>query len=404
MTATPRTETAAPARAPWPLAGLLVVAAGTFLSVTTEMLPMGLLSSISRDLDVSEPTVGLLVTGYALMVALFAAPLGRLTARFPRRGLLVGTLVAYAASNVIMALSTVYPLAAAARLIGGLTHGAFWAICAGYAARMVTPDRVGRAVTLVFTGGTVAILLGVPAGTALGVAIGWRAAFAVLAGISLLLALVGWRLLPDFPGEAPGGGMSLFQVLRTPSVAIVVVTTAVTMLGYFSFYTYISPFLQSTGLSEAALSAALLGYGAAGAVGLLAAGLLVDRRPRFAMLAGTATLTAALIALALSGHSAAAAVASAAVAGMALNALATLVQAAILRAAPTGAADTAAALNASAFNVGIGGGALVGGMVLAGWGPAALPIVAAVLTCAGVCGVAYGRRAGFPAAIPSSVG
>ncbi|GIF96422.1 MFS transporter [Catellatospora citrea] len=404
MTATPRTETAAPTRAPWPLAGLLVIAAGTFLSVTTEMLPMGLLSSISRDLDVSEPTVGLLVTGYALMVALFAAPLGRLTARFPRRGLLVGTLVAYAASNVIMALSTVYPLAAVARLIGGLTHGAFWAICAGYAARMVTPDRVGRAVTLVFTGGTVAILLGVPAGTALGVAIGWRAAFAVLAGIALLLALVGWRLLPDYPGEAAGGGMSLFQVLRTPSVAIVVVTTAVTMLGYFSFYTYISPFLQSTGLSEAALSAALLGYGAAGAVGLLAAGLLVDKRPRFAMLAGTCTLTVALIALALSGHSAAAAVASAAVAGMALNALATLVQAAILRAAPVGAADTAAALNASAFNVGIGGGALVGGMVLAGWGPAALPIVAALLTCAGVCGVAYGRRAGFPAAIPSSVG
>lgn len=403
MTAAPPAETAT-TRAPWPMAGLLVVAAGTFLSVTTEMLPMGLLSSISRDLDVSEPTVGLLVTGYALMVALFAAPLGRLTARFPRRGLLVGALVAYAASNVIMALSTVYPLAAAARLLGGLTHGAFWAMVAGYVARMVTPDRVGRAVTLVFTGGTVAILVGVPAGTALGVAVGWRATFAVLAGISLALAFVGWRLLPDYPGELSGQGMSLLRVLRTPSVAIVVVTTAVTMLGYFGFYTYISPFLQSTGLSEAALSPALLGYGAAGAVGLLAAGLLVDKRPRFAMLAGTVTLTAALIVLSMSGHSPALAVAAAAVAGMALNALATLVQAAILRAAPAGAADTAAALNASAFNVGIGGGALVGGLVLAGWGPGALPLVAALLTCAGVFGVAYGRREGFPATVPSSAG
>ncbi|MEV0459835.1 MFS transporter [Catellatospora methionotrophica] len=401
---TAKTEPDTAARTPWPLAGLLLVAAGTFLSVTTEMLPMGLLSSIARDLDVSEPTVGLLVTGYALMVALFAAPMGRLTARFRRRGLLVATLIAYAASNVIMALSTAYPLATAARLLGGLSHGAFWAICAGYVARMVTADRVGRAVTLVFAGGTVAIMLGVPAGTALGLAIGWRAAFAVLAGVALLLALVGRRLLPDFPGEEPGTGLSLLRVLRTPSVAIVVITTAVTMLGYFAFYTYISPFLQSAGLSEQALSLALLGYGAAGAVGLLAAGLLVDKRPRFAMLAGTTLLTVALIVLAFAGHSPALAVAAAALAGLALNALATLVQAAILRAAPAGAADTAAALNASAFNVGIGGGALVGGIVLAGWGPSALPIVAALLTCAGVCGVAYGRREGFPATVPSSIG
>ncbi len=387
-------------REPWPLAGLLLVAAGTFLSVTTEMVPMGLLSSISRDLGVSEPTVGLLVTGYALMVALFAAPLGRLTARFPRRGLLVGTLLAYSASNVIMAMSDAYPLAAAARLLGGLAHGAFWAMCAGYVARMVSPDRVGRAVTLVFTGGTVAILLGVPAGTALGVAVGWRAAFVLLAGVGVVLALVGWRLLPDFPGESAGNGMSLLRVLRTPSVAIVVLTTAVTMLGYFGFYTYISPFLQSTGLREEQLSPALLGYGAAGAVGLLAAGLLVDRRPRLAMLGGVVLLTGALGVLGLSAHSPALAVAAAALAGLALNALATLVQAAILRAAPEGAADTAAALNASAFNVGIGGGALLGGLVLSGWGAAALPLVAAVLTTIGVCGVLYGRREGFPATVP----
>ncbi|MEV4413061.1 MFS transporter [Catellatospora sp. NPDC049609] len=398
MSATTHPATAR--REPWPLAGLLVVAAGTFLSVTTEMVPMGLLSSISRGLGVSEPTVGLLVTGYALMVALFAAPLGRLTARFSRRNLLVGTLLAYSASNVLMSLSTAYPMAAAARLLGGLAHGAYWAMCAGYVARMVSPDRVGRAVTLVFSGGTVAILVGVPVGTALGVAVGWRAAFVVLAVVGVVLALVGWRMLPDFPGEQAGNGMSLLHVLRTPSVAIVVVTTAVTMLGYFSFYTYISPFLQSTGLAEEQLSPALLGYGAAGAVGLLAAGMLVDRRPRLAALGGVVILTAALGVLSLSGHSPALAVAAAALAGLALNALATLVQAAILRAAPAGAADTAAALNASAFNVGIGGGALLGGLVLTGWGLAALPLVAGVLTLAVACGVVYGRREGFPATVP----
>jgi len=383
----------------WPLLSLLLVAAGTFLSVTTEMLPMGLLSSISHDLGVSEPAVGLLVTGYALMVALFAAPLGRLTARFPRRALFVGTLIAYAGSNVLMAMSGTYPLAVAARLVGGLTHGAFWAMVAGYVARMVAPERLGRAVTLVFTGGTTAVLVGVPAGTALGVAIGWRAAFGVLTAATIAVALVAARLLPAMPGETAATGTSLLRVLRTPSVAVVAVTTALTMLGFFSFYTYISPILLASGVSEQGLGPVLFGYGVAGAGGLFLAGLLVDRRPRFAMLTGMATLTAALAFLAVAPEGAPPTVVGVILAGMALNGLAVLVQAAILRAAPPRAGDTASALNASAFNIGIGGGALLGGQVLTGWGIGALPVVAAILTGLGLLGVLYGRHAGFPAVI-----
>ncbi|MEV0273775.1 MFS transporter [Hamadaea sp. NPDC050747] len=388
-----------PRAAPWPLASLLLVAAGTFLSVTTEMLPMGLLSSISHDLRVSEPSVGLLVTGYALMVALFAAPLGRATARLPRRALFVGTLVAYAGSSVLMAVSTAYPIAAVARLLGGLTHGVFWAMVAGYVARLVPPERLGRAVTIVFSGGTVAVLVGVPLGTGLGVAIGWRASFLALSGATALVALVASRLLPPMPGETSATETSLVRVLRTPSVTVVAVTTALTMLGYFAFYTYISPFLQASGVAEKTLGPALFGYGVAGAVGLFLAGMLVDRRPRLAMLSGGGILTAALVFLAGAPDGPVLAVAGVMVAGLALNGLAVLVQAAILRAAPPQAGDTASALNASAFNLGIGGGALLGGQVLAGWGTGALPAVAAVLTGAGLLGVLYGRRDGFPAVI-----
>ncbi|MDI1465983.1 MFS transporter [Catellatospora sp. KI3] len=393
-------STGASTRTPWPVAALTLFTASTFLSVTTEMLPTGLLSSMSRDLHSSEARVGILVTGYALMVALFAAPLGRATARVRRRTLFIGALAGYAASNVLMAAATVYPVAAAARLMGGLTHGLFWAMLAGYIARMVDPARLGRAMTVVFTGGTMAILLGVPAGTALGVAIGWRSAFVVLAGVSLLLVLIGWRILPDLPGADTADDLSLLQVLRTPAVTVVVLTTAVTMLGFFSFFTYISPFLQHAGLSEAAVSPTLLGYGLAGAVGLFLAGLLIDKRPRVGMLGGITLLTGALGLLAVGHRSPAVAVVGACLAGMALNSLAIGVQAATLRAAPPGATDTASALNASAFNLGIGGGALAGGAVLTTSGVGALPLVAAVLTGIGLLGVAYGRRNGFPATVP----
>ncbi|MCP2321534.1 putative MFS family arabinose efflux permease [Hamadaea flava] len=388
-----------PRPAPWPLASLLLVAAGTFLSVTTEMLPMGLLSSIAHDLRVSEPSVGLLVTGYALMVALFAAPLGRATARLPRRALFVGTLIAYAGSSVLMAVSVAYPIAVAARLFGGLAHGVFWAMVAGYVARLVPPERLGRAVTVVFSGGTVAVLVGVPLGTGLGVAIGWRASFLALSAATALVALAASRLLPPMPGETTATETSLVRVLRTPSVTVVAITTALTMLGYFAFYTYISPFLQAAGISEQALGPALFGYGVAGAVGLFLAGMLVDRRPRLAMLAGGGLLTGALVFLGVVPNGAALAVVGIMAAGLALNGLAVLVQAAILRAALPQAGDTASALNASAFNIGIGGGALLGGQVLAAWGTGALPVVAAVLTGAGLAGVVYGRRDGFPALI-----
>ncbi|GHJ49149.1 MFS transporter [Catellatospora sp. TT07R-123] len=378
----------------------MLFTASTFLSVTTEMLPTGLLTAMSRDLHASEARVGILVTGYALMVALFAAPLGRATARIRRRVLFTGALAGYAASNVLMAVATVYPVAAVARLTGGLTHGLFWAMLAGYIARMVDPARLGRAMTLVFTGGTLAILLGVPAGTALGVAVGWRMAFVVLAAVSLLLVLLGWRILPDLPGADGADELSLLQVLRTPAVTVVVLTTAVTMLGFFSFFTYISPFLLHAGVSEQGLSPVLLGYGVAGAVGLFVTGLLIDKRPRVAMLGGAVLLTGALALMAVGRGSVPLAVIGACLAGMALNSQALGVQAATLRAAPAGATDTASALNASAFNIGIGGGALAGGLVLDSFGVAALPLVAAVLTGIGLVGVAAGRRNGFPATVP----
>jgi predicted MFS family arabinose efflux permease len=265
---------------------------------------------------------------------------------------------------------------------------------------MVTPDRVGRAVTIASAGGTAAVLLGVPAGTAIGVSFGWRPAFGGFAVVCLALALIGARLLPAIPGASRGTAMRMREVIRLPGLRAVVLATGVIMLGHFSFITYVAPYLTNAGVAETGLGPALLGYGAAGAVGLLIAGLVVDQRLRSAMKASTALLAITFAALAtagLIGLTTPLAIAGAAVTGFALGSLPVFLQAATLRAAP-GAAEAASALNASAFNIGIGGGALLGGLTVDRWGPAYLPFVAGVLVGVGLLVVAFGRRVGAPAA------
>ncbi len=376
-----------------------------FVSVTTELLPTGLLPGMSRDLHVSAGRLGLLVTAYALMVALLAAPIGLATARYGRRGMLALALAGYAVCNAITAVSDAYPLTLLGRVSGGLSHGLFWGMLAGYAGRMVSPDRVGRAVTIASAGGTAAVLLGVPAGTALGVVVGWRAVFGGFAVIAAVLTVVGARMLPAVPGTAPGARVRMKDVVRIPGLLAVVSATAVIMLGHFSFITYIAPFLSRAGVTEAGLGPALLGYGAAGALGLLIAGVVVDQRLRPAMVVSAALLAGTFIALTAAnviGISTAVAVVGASASGFALGGLPVFLQAATLRVAP-GAAEAASALNASAFNIGIGGGALLGGLTVDHWGTAALPAVAGTLTLLGLAVVVVGRRVGSTAVADASI-
>lgn len=371
-----------PERSRWPVASLTVLTAAVMLSVTTELLPTGLLPAMSRDLDVSAGRLGLLVTGYALMVALFAAPLGVLTGRVPRRKLMVACILGYALSNTILVLAPNYPIAAGGRLLGGLTHGVFWAMLAGYASRLVSPERVGRTVAIVSGGGTASVLVAVPAGTALGVATSWRVAFGVLAGLSLVLLVAVFRLLPALPGTASLTPVRLRTVVRLPGLRPIMLTTAVTVLGYFAFSTYVAVFLLHAGLNERQIAVALLGSGVCGAVGLVLGGIFVDRYLRASLVASIAGLALAMGIGALGGASTAVALVTVGVASVAMGALPALLQTVTLQAAP-GAGDPASALNASAFNVGIGGGALLGAVVTDNWGAGALPVLAVALTGAG---------------------
>lgn len=366
---------------PWP--SLLLLSAAVFISVTTELTPTGLLLGMSRDLAVSESQLGLLVTGYALMVALFAAPLGTVTARMPRKTLLVASLAAYTASNAVMVVAPNYQVAFGARLLGGITHGLFWAVVTGFAARLVTPDRIGRAVTVVSAGGSMAVLIGLPAGTSLGTAVGWRATFAGLTGVAVVLTLAAWWLLPEVPGSTAAVRSRMLDVLRVPNFAPIVAMTAVTMLGTYMMITYTAPLLHRAGISEDGIAPVLLANGLAGTLMLPVAGWVADRRLRAGIITAVGVLLGGLVLLWLNGTAAWAAVTAVIVFGFGMGLLPIFMQAATLLVAPDHT-EQASGINASAYNIGVAAGALTGAFALDAWGLAAIPPIGALLVAVGM--------------------
>jgi DHA1 family inner membrane transport protein len=377
--------TAAPTTAPAPPRGgarvgvaLAVLTLATFAAVTAEMLPVGLLPMIARDLDTSETRVGLLVSAYAVVVALGSLPLTALLGRWSRRRALTALLLTYAVGNGVFAVTSDYWVALAARLLAGLAHAGFFSVAIGAAVALVPPARAGRVTALVFTGVTLAFTAGVPAGTALGTAIGWRWAFTGIAGVLLALAGLAATLLPATPPPAATGPAPVRDVLRRGPVLLVAAVTVVATLGHYTAFTYISPILRAAGINQDSVSLVLFGYGAAGAVGLTLAGVLADRLPRPALAGAVLLIALALGVIGVPGTSAVLTVVATVVWGVAFGALPTLTQTAARRAAPD-AGDAAPGLTNATTNVGIAGGGLLGGRELLAVHPPVLALTGAVL-------------------------
>lgn len=356
--------------------GVLVLA--TFAAVTAETLPVGLLPMIARDLSTTESRVGLLVSAYAVVVAVASLPLTALMARWPRRRALAALLTTYAAGNAVFAVTDDYGVAVAARLLAGLAHAGFFSVAVGAAVALVPPDRAGRATALVFGGVTLAFAAGVPVGTALGTAVGWRWAFAGAAALLLLLAALAAALLPAAPPPAAAAPVPVRQVLRRRAVLLVAAVSVLLSLGHYTAFTYVSPILRAAGIGETHVSLVLFGYGAAGALGLAVAGALADRVPRAALIGGIVLVGASLGTIAAAGTSTALVVGATVVWGVAFGAQPTLLQTAALRTS-TDAGDFAPGLTNATTNVGIAGGGVIGGRELLLADPPALAVTGAAL-------------------------
>jgi predicted MFS family arabinose efflux permease len=379
-------------------AAIIALATSAFVYVTAETLPVGLLPQIADGLSVSEADVGLLLTSYAALVAVSTIPLTALTMHLPRHRLMAGLVAVFAVSQAAASLAPTFLTLTLARLICALAHGIFWSAIAPAAARLAPPGQAGRATSLVFVGNSLALVLGVPLGTALGQLAGWRAASGVLAvagALSTAALLVLLPPLPASPAELATGTAARMRaavaIITFPAVGRVCAVTAVLVIGQFTAYTYLAPLARrGGGLDGLALSLLLLGYGVMGLLGTVLVGRIVDRRPRAALAGCIAVIAVALALLSLSRTS----VLTVPVVlcwGAGFTAVPVCLQSAILRVAPH-AQDAASAVYVVAFQIGIGGGALFGDRLVVAGRLGDLPIVGAVLAAVAGAIMLAGRR------------
>ena len=269
--------------------------------VTSEFLPIGLLSQIAEDLTVSTGTAGLLVTVPGLIAAA-AAPVGAILAgKADRRHLLIWLSLLICASNMLIVFADDFAQVLAARVLLGLSVGGFWTFAVSAGRRMVAPAQGNRATMLILTGISAGTVFGVPIGTAIGELAGWRAAFATVAGLSLLVLIAQIALLPGLNGGTPASIGGFVALLRVRRAALGLTAAALASAGHFAAYTYLEPFLSgNAGFSPAALSWTLAVYGTAGIFGTLAGERAGSRDIRHAffgvaLLMGLAILLATLV-------------------------------------------------------------------------------------------------------------
>ncbi len=343
---------------------LIALAIASFGIGTTEFVVMGLLPGVATDLGVSIPDAGLVVTAYAAGVVIGAPIMAIVTNRFPRKASLLGLMGIFIAGNVFCALAPDYAMLIAARVVTAFCHGAFFGIATVVAAELVAPNRRAQAVALVFAGLTVANIMGVPGGTVLGQAFGWRATFWAVAAIGILsiAAIAVW-----LPGgiKAPHSNLGReFSVLGRPQVLLAMSITVLTSASLFVVFTFIAPFLgEVTGLSDTAVTGALLLFGVGMTAGSFVGGRLADRNVMPTIIGVTIALIGVLAALAFVGGSAHLTLATMLIWGLVIFSLAPAVQIRVVNAA-SDAPNVASTLNQAAFNLGNAGGAWIGSAAL----------------------------------------
>ncbi len=352
-----------------PLA-LLALTLGAFAIGTTEFVIVGLIPTIAADLQVSLPSAGLLVSLYALGVAVGAPVLTALTGRVPRKTLLVALMLAFTAGNLLAWMAPGYGSLIVARILTGLAHGVFFSIGSIIATSVVPKDKAASAIAIMFTGLTVALVTGVPLGTFIGQHLGWRATFLAVAGLGLVALLGSLLFVPrNVPQSAPATFRQQLGVLAQPRLLLVYAMTALGYGGTFLSFTYLAPILQDvSGFSANAVSGVLLVYGVSVAFGNLWGGRLADRLgPIPALRRIFALLALVLFALTFSAHSTwlvlLTVLALGAVAFGNVPGLQVYVVKQAQRHAPQ-ATDVASGLNIAAFNIGIALGASLGGLVV----------------------------------------
>ncbi|PQZ47612.1 MFS transporter [Ochrobactrum sp. MYb15] len=344
------------------MAPLLALAMAGFITILTEALPAGLLPQMSMGLGVSPSAIGQLITAYAVGSLMAAIPLTAVTQHFPRKPLLLCAIAGFAVVNTITATTGSFYIMLLARFVAGVCAGLLWAMIAGYAARMVTDQLKGRAIAVAMVGTPLALSLGIPAGTLMGSAIGWRSTFSAMT--ALTIALIGWvwAKVPDYSGTTISGRASIRGTLAISGIKSILTVTLLFVLAHNILYTYIAPLVVPAGLAGK-LDFVLLVFGVTAIAGICIVGYLVGRWLRELVLASIVLFGAAALMLGIWGDLPELFWLATGMWGLAFGGAATLFQ---TTAATTSgqASDVAQSMIVTAWNLAIAGGGTIGGLLL----------------------------------------
>ncbi|MFI2944896.1 MFS transporter [Serratia nematodiphila] len=367
-----------------PLA-LLALTISAFAIGTTEFVIVGLIPTIAKQLGVTVPSAGLLVTIYALGVAIGAPVLTALTSRIPRKLLLVGLMVLFTLGNLLAWQSPSYESLVVARLLTGLAHGVFFSIGSTIATSLVAKEKAASAIAIMFGGLTVALVTGVPLGTFIGQQFGWRETFLAVSLIGAVATLASIILVPsNIKNQGSAGVREQLKVLTHPRLLLIYAITALGYGGVFTTFTFLAPMMQElAGFSAPTVSWILLAYGVAVAVGNIWGGKLADRHGAVRALS---FIFAALAVLLLvfqftASHSIAALLTVIVMGVFAFGNVPGLQVYVVQKAAQytPNAVDVASGLNIAAFNIGIALGSVIGGQTVASLGLAQTPWIGALI-------------------------
>ena len=345
----------------WFALGLM--AGVTFVGLLSELLPSGVLPQMTRDLGVSESPVGSLVGGYALASAIFAIPLVSATLAMNRKTLLMALLAGFAATNILVALSSSYAVILACRILGGICAGVMWPMIAAYGTRLTPPHTHGRVITVIMSGNTLGISVGLPLMTVFGLTFGWRAEFMVLGLVVVAIAVFSHFHLPSVEGEKLSRSNSPLAVLRMPSMLIILLLTFLSVSAHYGIYTYITllvdllDFAGGTGM-------AMLIFGVGSVISVVVSARYMDThvRPMFVGMLALGGLSMAML-LVFRGTFGVAHLAFF-MWGLAFGPLVTLYQTAVSKQVSE-ARDVATSVASSVFNLSIMAATWVGGLMLA---------------------------------------
>lgn len=382
--AEPPVQTAVPAAVEKPSwAAVLSLSFGVFGLVTAEFLPASLLTPMAAELGVSNGAAGQAVTATAV-VAAFAGPLLVLgSGRIDRQKIVWALTAMLVVSSLLAAFATNISVLLLARALLGFALGGFWAMVAALALRLVPTAMVPRAMSIIFTGVSVATVFAAPLGAFLSGLWGWRVTFMAAAGIGVVALLVQLATLPKLPPVAAPGLSSFAIVLKRRSVQIGLGTVLLVISGHFAGFTYIRPFLeQVSGLGIQTISLALLAFGIGGFLGNLAGGVIAEKSARIAVGSGSLLLAGAALTLIVWGATGSVAFAATALWGFAFGGFPVSISSWNARVAPD-QAESAGAMLATSFQVAIASGAVVGGLLVDGMGPVGVIGYALVVILAG---------------------